>query len=169
MRLTRRHALAALAGIGVGSAALDGTAGDSPPATVTRILLAVAPLVYPDDVDVDASFIETYVLGRSHAVSTYERRVKHATSELDQQARRDYRQSFAALDRESRRSALSRLGVDRVHATPDGTRAQQIRYYVVNELRYALYSTPLGGRRHGVENPPGFPGGTEAYQQGPRR
>jgi hypothetical protein len=43
-----------------------------------------------------------------------------------------------------------------------------VRYYVVDELLYAFYASPVGGGMAGIENPPGYPGGTESYQEGPR-
>jgi hypothetical protein len=43
-----------------------------------------------------------------------------------------------------------------------------VRYYVVNELLYALYTSPTGGELVGIENPQGHPGGHESYQHEPR-
>jgi hypothetical protein len=52
---------------------------------------------------------------------------------------------------------------------PDGTDAGRVRYYVVNELLYALYASPTGGELVGIENPRGYPGGTASYRRGPDR
>ncbi|MEA5408870.1 hypothetical protein VB773_15715 [Haloarculaceae archaeon H-GB2-1] len=51
---------------------------------------------------------------------------------------------------------------------PDGTTAERVRYYLVNEPLYALYASPTGGTLVGIENPQGHPGGTESYQRGPQ-
>jgi hypothetical protein len=59
------------------------------------------------------------------------------------------------------------MGVDLVDPDPDGFSAERVRFYLVNELLYALYSSPTGGTLLGLENPQGYPGGSESYQQGP--
>jgi len=43
----------------------------------------------------------------------------------------------------------------------------RVRYYLVNDLLFALYSSPTGGKLVGIENPQGHPGGTGSYQQPP--
>ena len=42
--------------------------------------------------------------------------------------------------------------------------SDRVRFFVVNELLFALYSSPTGGSLVGIENPVGHPGGTESYQ-----
>jgi len=51
---------------------------------------------------------------------------------------------------------------------PDGTAAERVRFFVVNELLLALYASPTGGELVGIENPQGYAGGAESYQRGPR-
>lgn len=168
MRLTRRDAVAALATLGVGTYTVGQIYEfELDLQEVTTTMLSMATLVYPSVVDVDEEFVGTYVLGRSHAQQDYRQRVTEATSELNQQARHDYGRSFSSLSPDHRRAVLQRLGVNRSHSDPDGLLSQRIRYYVVNDLLYALYTTPVGGRLFGSENPPGYPGGREAYQHGP--
>ena len=75
---------------------------------------------------------------------------------------------FAALGADRRDTVLRQLGVHTADEDPDGTRAERIRYYVVNELLYALYASPTGGELVGIENPQGYPGGRASYQRGPR-
>jgi hypothetical protein len=168
VRLTRRDAVVALGAIGIGAygvgQVLDPSDGPDPVAT----LLAVTDLVYPPGVAVDEAFLETYVIGRTRAHPAYDEHLSEAVSALDRQARQDFGTRFADLRRPRRRRVLRRLGVARVQATPDGTLGQRIRYVVVNDLLYALYATPVGGRLLGLENPPGHPGGREAYTRGPR-
>jgi hypothetical protein len=60
------------------------------------------------------------------------------------------------------------MGVHTADEDPDGTTAERIRFYVVNELLFALYASPAGGRLVGIENPQGHPGGAESYRRGPR-
>lgn len=160
MRLTRRDAVVALGALGIGSAAVGLTRESSGESTT---LLAVAELVYPSQAEIDESFVETYVQGRANAQPEYESHLAEAVAELDRQARRDFGQSFDSLSADQRRAVLGNLGVNRVQSDPDGTLSQRIRYYVVNDLLYAFYSTPVGGELLGIETPPGHPGGRHAY------
>jgi hypothetical protein len=168
MRLTRRDAIAALAVLGVGSAVL-GRVDDTDPSTerIVATMVATSELVYPSSVQVDAEFVRTYLLGRRHAQERYDRAVTDAVTELDRAARRKFGQSFRSLSPDRRDVVLRALGVDRAISNPDGTTPQRIRYYLVHELLYALYTSPVGGRLLNMENPPGHPGGRDAYQRGP--
>jgi len=65
-----------------------------------------------------------------------------------------------------RDSLLREVGADTAPPDPDGTNAERVRFYVVNELLYALYTSPTGGELVGIENPQGHPGGTDTYQRG---
>lgn len=167
MQLTRRDALMALSGVGISTYGIGQiTHNGGEPKEVTT-LLAVADLLYPSQVAVEAEFISTYVLGKAAGRPEYETHLREAVSELNQQSRQLFNHSFHALSAARRRRVLRRIGVDTVRANPDGKLAQRIRYYVVKELLYALYSTPVGGRLLDKENPPGHPGGRDAYQRGP--
>lgn len=168
MRLTRRDAIATLAVLGGGSAAI-GRLGDAdkPAERVVTTIVATAGVVDPSAVQVDAEFVRTYLLGRSHAQAGYARAVADAVAELDRTARAEFGGSFASLPVDHRRAVLAYLGVDRAISDPNGTVPQRIRYYVVHELLYALYTSPVGGRLLNMENPPGFPGGRDAYQRSP--
>jgi hypothetical protein len=59
------------------------------------------------------------------------------------------------------------MAVDRTGSSPNGNIPERIRYYVVNQLLYGLYTAPTGGRLLGIENPVGHPGGFESYQKEP--
>lgn len=168
MNLTRRDALGALAVLGLGSAAVGrGRESDSGTEHVRATMVAVADLLSPSAVTVDEEFVGTFVLGRAHVQPTYERRVTAAVAALDRTARREFGAPFASLSPTRRRSVFGAMGVDRAVSNPDGSPPQQVRYYLVHELLYALYSSPTGGRLLGMENPPGYPGGRRAYQRGP--
>lgn len=171
MELTRRDALAALGGIGGGAAAVgaarqrdvDDLDGDE----VTDRLHAVAEAIYPSELEIDRSFVATYVVGRLEGREEHVREQAAALDGLDAHARRRTGRSVTALGPSDRRSVLRSMGAHAAHPIPDGTLQERVRYYVVNDLLYALFSTPTGGELVGCENPPGHPGGREAYQRGP--
>lgn len=174
MRLTRRDALAALAaaGVGVGGSVLlsadhdvgvEGAVSERQLAT----LVAAAEVLYPSDVEGVAGFVERYVRGRSTDRPEHAAGMAGAASYLDAYAEAWEGERFAALGRAGRDETLRRMDVGTASPDPDGSDAERVRYYVVNELLFALYATPTGGELVGVENPPGFPGGLESYQRGP--
>lgn len=171
LRLTRRDALIALSALGAG-ATITGTyrnrvAGGIDEERMERRLLAVAEAIYPPEVEVTDDFVSTYVTGRLHRREQYLQAQASALHDLDIHARRHAGRSFDSLSTNRRLDVLEQMGVHRSHPNPEGTREERIRYFVVNDLLYALFSTPVGGELVGCENPPGFPGGREAYQRGP--
>jgi len=188
MELTRRDALAALASAGVvggGSAAVlarerrDGTdrpTGDrdrdrnreTPDGTLPDALVATAEVVYPSEVSGVSGFVRAYSLGRFEARPDYREGVRDAVDELEEHARAWYGEGYTALDRGSREELLRSMGVHSAEEDPVGTAAERVRFYVVNELLFALYTSPAGGRLVGIENPQGHPGGTGSYRRGPR-
>jgi hypothetical protein len=184
MELTRRDAAAALAalaaagGVGVGIDRLgqrrqgggdsDGDAGESfDEARLRETFVAAAGVVYPSEVSGIEEFVGAFLDGRlqreAHAEGLYT-----AAEELDERARSWYDDRFAALSAADRDSVLREAGADTAEEHPEGTTPERIRYYVVNELLLALYTSPTGGKLVGIENPQGYPGGTESYQRGPR-
>jgi hypothetical protein len=177
MELTRRDALGALAaaGVAVGGGALaldtldpfgDGEAGpDHDPAATMR---AVATVVYPSELDGVDEFVDTYVAGRAENRPGYRDGIREATGILEDRAEAWYGDAVAALPPGDRDELLREVGADGAEPDPDGADSQLIRFYVVNELLYALYSSPTGGELVGIENPQGHPGGTDSYQRGPR-
>lgn len=171
MELTRRDALVALGVIGSGTAALGtarrGVFDDLDEDEVTDRLQAVAEAIYPSEVDVDRSFVSTYVMRRLRNRDEYVRAQSDALQTLDVHARRQTGRSLTSLQPSDRRSVLRTMGVHTAHPNPEGTPQERVRYYVVNDLLYVLFSTPTGGELVGCENPPGYPGGLEAYQRGP--
>ncbi|MCG1003017.1 MULTISPECIES: gluconate 2-dehydrogenase subunit 3 family protein [Halobacterium] len=171
MELTRRDVLAALGAVGAaGAGALalsendDTAVGDHEVAT----LAAVAGVVYPSEVDGVESFVREYSAGRFADRPEYAAGVADAVDVLDEYGRNWYDAAFADLDADEREEALSGMEVDIVDPVPDGDERERVRYYLVNELLYALFSTPTGGELAGIENPQGHPGGTTSYQRRPQ-
>lgn len=172
MELTRRDALVALgiAGTAAGGAyavsRLDGDEKASAEHVVER-LPPVAEVVYPSEVEPTREFLETYVVGRVEERDAYLGGVVEALDTLDGYTRELRDERFADAPLDERDQLLRYMGVDEAEPDPDGTDPERVRYYVVNELQYALYTTPVGGRLVGIENPVGYPGGTESYTKGP--
>jgi len=182
MELTRRDAAAALAALGAGGAVAFGAdrAGRDPPdgpdrdpgsepseARVRATLVAAAEVVYPSDVSGIEGFVEGFLAGRldqaEHAAG-----LRDAVGELDDRAVSWYGDRFASLPTAERDRLLREIGADTAEEAPDGTTAERVRYYVIDELLLALYTSPTGGELVGLENPQGHPGGAESYQRGPR-
>lgn len=182
MELTRRDALVALAaagGVGVavgagGSVDLpvgDGseTTADSsptePPAAVLETLTAAAEVLYPSQVEGHREFVETFVVGRIEGRESYAAGVAETATALNDLARNWQDAPFADLDAAVRDRLLRDLGVETADPDPDGPVSERVRYFVVDELLYAFYSSPTGGRLVGIENPIGHPGGHQSYQR----
>jgi hypothetical protein len=178
MKLTRRDALAALAAAGVtagGATVLsseegepdaegaDGPLGDAELST----LVAAAEVLYPTEVENVESFLTRYVRGRAEEPG-HVSGVAEAVGYLDEYAESWHDAAFGALEPTAREGVLRRMGADTAEPDPDGSDVERVRYYVVNELLFALYTTPTGGELVGLENPQGHPGGLASYQRGPR-
>lgn len=174
MELTRRDALVALGAvgaIGAGTAAIgvrdlaDGES-DENGERIRETLVAAAEVVYPSELSGIETFVETFLEGRldreDHAAGLHD-----AVEELDELAAEWYDGRFAALPPEDRDSLLREIGANTAEEAPEGTTAQRVRYYVVNELLLALYASPTGGELVGLENPQGHPGGIDSYRRGP--
>ena len=172
MELTRRDAVAALAGLGVvgagaGAAALDHRRrGPAEGGVDTRVLVAAAEVLYPSEVTGVGEFVERFVAGRLRD-DAHREGLAAAVATVDDAARDWYGAPYPELDGDTRDSVLRELGADVADPDPEGRPSERVRYYVVNDLLYALYTSPVGGRLAGIENPIGHPGGTTSYQQGP--
>lgn len=130
-------------------------------------LVAVAEVVYPSVVEGIPAFVETYAVGRASNRPAYAEGLVGAIDALDDAATDWYDGPFRALDRGTRDRLLRELGCDTANPDSAGTTAERLRYYLLNELLYALYTSPTGGALVGLENPQGHPGGTASYQRGP--
>lgn len=170
MRLTRRDALAALgaaAGVGVGvDVATDGAVREAVVGeesgideTTTETLVATATVVYPTAVTGVESFVARYTDGRLAAAPERRSAIRAAARELREAGEQFHGAKFAALSLERREETLRSLGVDTAEPVASGTLPERIRYYVVNDLLYALYASPTGGQLVGTPNPIGYPGG----------
>jgi hypothetical protein len=169
VELTRRDAVAALAtlGAGVGSGCLDRTLGEREEGPETlAALTAAAEVVYPSAATGHEQFVETFVLGRIEEREAYYAGLREALAALDERAREWYGAPFVDLPPAERNALLEEVGADYRDPDPEGLLGGRVRYYVVNELLYAFYASPTGGRLVGMENPVGHPGGTESYQRG---
>jgi hypothetical protein len=172
MELTRREAVVALAAAGItvgGGATLlavdrEGESADHGFETMR----ALAPVLYPSEVTVTDEFVETYVFGRIDGDQAYREAVGEAVAALDERAVEQRGASFVDLDPVDREELLYDLGMASTDPDPDGSETERIRYYLVNELLFALFTTPTGGELVGAENPTGHPGGLAAYQRGPQ-
>jgi hypothetical protein len=189
MKLTRRDALAALAAGGVtisGGTVLawetlratsenggaNETTDDTEPVAYTdheaATLFALAEVLYPSVVEGIEEFVETYVVGRARERPSHAKGAKRGIATLDDRARAWYDDRFAALSVETRDQLLREMALDTATPDPTDQSRERLRYYLVNELLYALYTTPTGGKLASIENPIGYPGGTRSYQRGPR-
>ncbi|QPV62957.1 gluconate 2-dehydrogenase subunit 3 family protein [Halosimplex litoreum] len=188
--LTRRDAIAALAAAGItGSAALAGCSTDDdatradetaaagadagpPPDPLERrhldVLTAAADVLYPSDLDGADDFVERFARGRAAERSDHAAGVAETADYVVEWSRSWLGGEFPALEPDRREEALDRIGAREADPDPEGSDAERVRYYVVNELLFALYASPTGGELVGIENPQGHPGGTESYRRGPQ-
>ena len=184
MELTRRDALAVLTSAGVvggGAAAAlardgfaegrdstapgDGGGGDA--TAVVDAQVATARVVYPSVVENVGAFVESYAGTKLAERPAFREGAVEALADLDAQSTISFDTRFAGLDPGECDVVLRRVGADTAEPDPEGTAAERVRYYFVNEVLYALYASPTGGELVGIENPQGHPGGTDSYQRGP--
>jgi hypothetical protein len=172
MKLTRRDALAVLGTLATGGGAAAIRSDEEATAATDRRVdaaTAVAEVVYPSAATVERGFVETFLFGRVEPVSGHFDGLAAAIDRTDRFARSRHGGRLPSLSPAERRDVLESMGVYAVHADPDGTTAERVRHYLVNDLLYALFTHPKGGDLLGVPNPPGYPGGNEVYQRGPSR
>lgn len=170
-RLTRRDAIAALGatGVAVGAAALAIESLDDESFTDDDVarLVAVAEVIYPTELTGTQPFVERFLAGRAADRPSHAEAVRDASRRLDEYAHAWHDTAFVDLDRETREDLMQSIGLDQAEPDPDGSELGQLRYYLVNELLFALYTSPTGARLVGLENPQGYPGGTTSYQRPP--
>lgn len=189
MQLTRRDALVALMTLGGGAGAatahlagvkrdrLDdagmaeddgaGAGAGSVGAHERRTMVAIARVVYPSSVTGIEPFVRTYLDRRTAARPTLAASIAESVSTLDDLGRDWHGDRFVDLDPDTGERLLREVGADTADADPAGTDAERVRYRLVNELLFALYASPTGGRLAGIENPQGHPGGLASYREGP--
>ena len=128
---------------------------------------AVAAVVYPSQVTGVQEFVDSYVTGRVEADPERAEAMAAAVSALDTYTREWEGTDFVAVDTATQEETLRGMGVRVADPDPHGDPRHRVRYYLVNDLLFALYSSPTGGELVGIENPQGYPGGTSSYQQPP--
>ena len=175
--LDRRDVLKALSAagitVGAGAALLEWSDGEeeSPDPIVTdherRTLHAVARTVYPSELSGIPSFVDGYMSRRLRADLDRADAVLDALAALDSYAREWEGADFRELEPAKQDETLRAMGVAEADPVPDGDPRERVRYYLVNELVYGLYTSPTGGELVGIENPQGHPGGTDSYRQPP--
>jgi hypothetical protein len=175
--LSRRDALAALGtvGAGVGAATLTwdslGDAPDERTAQVTdhdrRLLEAIAEAIYPSAVSNVPTFVETYVVGQVQDEPERMAGIAAGVRYVDTYAKEWYDTPYLDLPTQRQQTALKAMGAAAADPDPDGGDLGRLRFYVINELLYALYASPTGAELLELENPQGYPGGTDSYQHGP--
>lgn len=171
MELTRRDAVAALATAGIASGGgvvayhtFEGSAEDPMSEDPLRGMEALAEVLYPPSVEVTGEFVETYVLGRTEGDEEYREGILEAMDLLDREAEERHGERFVGLPLDDRDGLLRELGLQNTPADPAGDPLQRVRYYLIDDLLYALFTTPTGGELVGTENPAGYAGGTESYR-----
>lgn len=166
MRLSRRDALVVLALTGVGAGVSGRVVEQLDDDQLVDRVAALAAVVYPSAVETDGEFVRTYLAGRMERERAEYDYVRSAFDTLDEHARRRYSRGFTEIPVGRRDDLLRDLGVDAAAADRDGAAPERVRY-LVDELLFALYTSPTGGRLAGNENPTGHPGGLESYQREP--
>jgi hypothetical protein len=173
MELSRRDAAAALAALGIGGSAVGATVLDqhvpdegATTAEIRETMIATAEIVYPATVSGIDEFVESFLAGRLDRAD-HAKGLSETVAELNELAVEWHDDRVPALDDSTREEFLREVGADVADEVPDGTTAERVRYYVVNDLLLALYTSPTGGKLVGIENPQGHPGGTATYQRGP--
>ncbi len=124
-----------------------------------RIMVAAADVIYPSAVGEHREFVKTYVRGRGADRPRLREGRVETTTELDEVARDWYDGPFTDLPAKERDELLREAGAETADPDPAGTFAERVRFYIVNDLLYALYTSPKGGTLVGIDNPVGHPGG----------
>ncbi|WP_138007267.1 gluconate 2-dehydrogenase subunit 3 family protein [Halalkalirubrum salinum] len=190
MQLTRRDATAALAALGAtggiaygarhftsddetdaddtdaNTDASDDTQSSEGDDHLRSTLVAVAGVLYPNEVEGIEGFVNTFLDGRLDD-SPHAEGVRSAIQTLDEHAEAWYNVKIVDMESETIDGLLREIGADTADEDPNGPTAERIRYYVVNELLLALFTSPTGGELVGIENPIGHAGGLGSYTQGP--
>ena len=167
MELTRRDALIALGGLGLTATAwLEEDALNETELSQQDIetLVALGETLYPSSVTVSTEFVETFVVGQNQLDPQHVPGIADSLAHIRQESRRQTGRRPTEITRSQRDEVLRSMGAARAYPDPDGSDVERVRYYVINTLLYALYTTPTGGKLVDNPNPPGYPGGTTAYQ-----
>ncbi|MFB6084139.1 MAG: gluconate 2-dehydrogenase subunit 3 family protein [Halorientalis sp.] len=188
MELTRRDAVVALGAVGVagGAVALSrsgdaggdddrstpaGSGGEAAALSAhdRETAVAVAEAIYPSAVENVAGFVTDFLRGRVADDPERAAAIAETVAYLDDYVSTWYdADAYVSLPADTRAEVFDAMSADTVEPDPSGGDVQRVRYYLLNDLLYALYTSPTGGKLVGIENPQGYPGGTTSYQQGPQ-
>lgn len=188
MRLSRRDALTALAAAGIAATAGCGSQsdgetdvpteestptegsveGDGPTATATATpeavtsmdtLVALAEVLYPSEAEPTSEFVETFMYGRINDEEAYRAELESGVETLNRLANDQHGEDFHALDADQRVSVIENTDLRTGASDEEGSDVERTNYYLLDELLFAFYSSPVGGELVGSTNPRGFPGG----------
>lgn len=169
MKLTRRHAILAAAGVsaaGLGTyelAAAD-EVSDGPFTQRERaMLVTVAEAVYPWELAAAADVLVPYFTRLDDRRTAATRRT---LAEFDRLAQSAFGVPLETLSAEEGRTLLRTLGSDRIQSSPTGTLAERVRFHLVNSILFALMTHPSGTAPFDIDNPVGYPGGFASYTEG---
>ena len=173
IKLTKRDALAALAGLGMAIGLVQHrthvhSLEEDIDQEDIQNLLAVCDVIFPRQVETTPEFVKTFVIGRIKFRPNYQKNLRASVSRINQVSNQKYGKDFYSLLFKTREKIFREMALDQVSPDPDGPMPNKVRYYVINELLFALYTSPIGGQLLGNENPIGYAGGLDAYQQAPR-
>lgn len=181
MRLTRRDIIAALAASGVTiigtKTAIESLDKNSKkewqdtPISKSKVegMVTAAEILYPSQVENIEQFVTKYIKGRIEDDPDHVKEISDTFTYLNNYCKSWYKKNFADLNPQKRHKIFEQMNADSVTPNPKGSDVQRVRYYIINELLFALYTTPTGGELIGLENPPGHPGGLTSYQIKPQK
>jgi len=160
MELTRRDAVTALTAAGItataGCSGLSGASGDADP---TAVLVDVAGVLYPSEIEPTAEFIETFMFGRIADEESYREELTAGIETLNRLATDQQGGDFSTLSADQQTAVIEDTELRSGTSEPDGTDVERVNYYLLDELLFAFYSSPTGGELIGNNNPRGYPGG----------
>lgn len=161
MELTRRDAVTALTAAGItataGCAGLAGETGSD--AEPMGVLVSLADVLYPSDVEPTAEFIETFMYGRISDEESYREELTAGIETLNELAADEQGGAFHTLSTDQRTTVIENTELRTGSSEPDGSDVERVNYYLLDELLFAFYASPTGGELIGNKNPRGFPGG----------
>jgi len=164
MELTRRDALTALTAAGVAATAgCSGLLADDQTATEDDAqmdtMLALGEVLYPSQTGVTEEFIDTYLMGRIVDDEAYQSALADGVETLNERAQDAEGTTFADLDESQRVSLIEDTELRSGDSVADGSPVERVNYFLIDELLFAFYSSPVGGELVGNPNPRGWPGG----------
>ena len=122
-------------------------------------LVGVADVLYPSEVEPTEDFIEAFMFGRITDEEAYRERLTAGIETLDQLADEEFGTAFVGLGADQRVALFEETALRSGESVHDGTDIEQLNYHILDELLFAFYSSPKGGKLVGNPNPRGFPGG----------